>query len=107
MRKKNRTIGGLTVWRFADLTSIKLSTKVGFGSSSGAGMKTSTQTRTGLLGLLTILVLSSATMLWMFWHYPVATGIATLIILAALGISARLARWIDTDGLSDFKHTKA
>jgi len=74
---------------------------------SGAGMKTSTQARTSLLGLLTILVLSSATMLWMFWHYPVATGIATLIILSALGISARLARWIDTDGLSDFKHTKA
>jgi hypothetical protein len=74
---------------------------------SGAGMKTSTQARTGLFGLLTILVLSSATMLWMFWHYPVATGIATLIILSALGISARLARWIDTDGLSDFKRTKA
>ena len=74
---------------------------------SGAGMKTSTQARTSLLGLLTILVLSSATMLWMFWHYPVATGIATLIILSALGISARLARWIDTDGLSDFKRTKA
>ena len=84
-----------------------MATAVGLGSGSGAGMKTSTQARTSLLGLLTILVLSSATMLWMFWHYPVATGIATLIILAALGISARLARWIDTDGLSDFKRTKA
>ena len=104
MRKKNPEIRGLTVWRFAYLTSIKLPT-VGLGS--GAGMKTSTQARTSLLGLLTILVLSSATMLWMFWHYPVATGIATLVILSALGISARLARWIDTDGLSDFKRTKA
>jgi len=81
--------------------------KVSVGLGSGVGMKTSTQARTSLLGLLTILVLSSATMLWMFWHYPVATGIATLIILSALGISARLARWIDTDSMSDFKRTKA
>ena len=69
-------------------------------------MKKSTHTMTDIFGLLTILVLSSATMLWMYWHYPKVTGIATLVILSALGISARLARWIDNDGMADFKQTE-
>jgi 4-hydroxybenzoate polyprenyltransferase len=47
--------------------------------------------------LLSILTLSSATMLWAFWHYPVGTGIATVAVLLAFGILVRLARAIDTD----------
>jgi hypothetical protein len=49
--------------------------------------------------LLTVVVLSSATMLWLFWHYPVGTGIATLGILTAFVVLIRLARSIDTDGI--------
>jgi hypothetical protein len=62
--------------------------------------------RARIAGLLTIGVLSSATMLWMFWHYPVGTGIATLVVLSALGISARLSRWIDTDCIPELKRSK-
>jgi len=49
--------------------------------------------------LLTVVVLSSATMLWLFWHYPVGTGIATLGILTAFVVLIRLARSIDTDSI--------
>ena len=70
-------------------------------------MTTNKQAHAKIFGLLAIVSLSSVTMLWMFWHYPLGTGIATLIILSALGMSARLARWIDTDSLSDLKRTKA
>lgn len=92
----------MAVWRSGNLRGIKFLKAIGIGL--GAVMDKSTQTRTNIVGLLTILVLSSALMLWMLWHYPKATGIATLIVLAALGISTRLARWIDTDNLSDFTH---
>jgi hypothetical protein len=47
--------------------------------------------------LLAILALSAGTMLWLFWHYPVITAVATVAILATLGVSARLARSTDTD----------
>jgi len=40
-------------------------------------------------------------MLWMLWHFPVSTGIATVIVLFLLGRSARLARSIESDGLAD------
>jgi hypothetical protein len=67
----------------------------------GAGMTTSAQTRTNIFALIAIVVLSSATMLWLFWHFPVGTGIATVLVLSGFGVSARLARLIDTDALSD------
>jgi len=41
-------------------------------------------------------------MLWLFWHYPVKTTIVTLLVLAAFGLSARLARLVDTD-IADMK----
>jgi len=62
-------------------------------------MKASAQARTNLFGFLGVIALSSLTMVWLFWHYPRGTGIATLVVLAAFGISARLARWIDSEGL--------
>jgi len=53
---------------------------------------------------LLILTLSAATMLWLFWHYPLGTAIVTIVVLAVLGISARLARSIDpADGVSNMK----
>ena len=31
-------------------------------------------------------------MVWLFWRFPVITAVATVAILTALGVSARLAR---------------
>jgi hypothetical protein len=67
----------------------------------GAGMTTSAHARTNICGLIAIVVLSSATMLWLFWHFPVGTGIATVVVLSAFGVLARLARLVDTDSMSD------
>jgi hypothetical protein len=64
-------------------------------------MTKSAQKRTNIFGFWCILALSSATMLWLFWHFPVGTGIATVIVLSLFGISARLARSIENDGLAD------
>jgi 4-hydroxybenzoate polyprenyltransferase len=60
-------------------------------------MTMSTRKRAKILGMLTILTVSSAIMLWSFWHYPVGTGIATAAVLLAFGILVRLARAIETD----------
>jgi hypothetical protein len=64
-------------------------------------MTNSAQKRTNIFGFLSILALSSATMLWMLWHFPVGTGIATILVLSAFGVSARLARSIESEGLTD------
>jgi hypothetical protein len=67
-------------------------------------MTKSAQKRTNIFGFLSILALSSASMLWMLWHFPVSTGIATVIVLSLFGVSARLARSIENDGLADLDH---
>jgi hypothetical protein len=64
-------------------------------------MTKSAQKRTNIFGFLSILALSSATMLWMLWRFPVGTGIATILVLSAFGVSARLARSIESEGLTD------
>ncbi len=64
-------------------------------------MTRSSYARTNIFVLLAVLALSAATMVWLFWHHPVKTSIATILVLAALGVSARLARSIDNDGNSD------
>ncbi|MEA3107411.1 MAG: hypothetical protein QOI88_2016 [Gammaproteobacteria bacterium] len=66
-------------------------------------MTNSAQKRTNILGFLSTLVLSSAIMLWMLWHFPVGTGIATVLVLSVFAVSARLARLIEGDGLSDLE----
>ena len=66
-------------------------------------MTDSSHMRTNIAALLTILVLSAATMLWLFWHFPVITGVATIAVLTTLGVSARLARLTDTD-LAELAH---
>lgn len=60
-------------------------------------MVNSVQKRNNLLGFLAVMALSATTMLWLFWHHPLTTGIVTIVVLAAFAISARLARMIDTD----------
>jgi len=60
-------------------------------------MTDSSHDRTNIVVFLAILSLSALTMIWLFWHYPLKTSIATVVILAIFGVSARLARSIDTD----------
>ena len=60
--------------------------------------------RGNIVAFLAILALSALTMVWLFWHHPVKTLIATIAVLAALGISARLAGSIETDAVSDLEH---
>lgn len=55
-------------------------------------MTTSAQSRTKIVAFYGIVVLSAATMLWLFWRFPVGTAIATVAVLAAFAVSARLAR---------------
>ena len=66
-------------------------------------MTESSRTRTNIAALLAILALSAATMVWLFWHFPVITAVVTLAVLTGLGISARLARSIDTSDLSELQ----
>jgi hypothetical protein len=66
-------------------------------------MTKSAQKRTNIFGFLSIMALSSATMVWMLWHFPIGTGIATVVVLSVYGVSARLARSIENDGLADLK----
>ncbi len=57
--------------------------------------------RANIFVFLAVLALSSLTMIWLFWHHPLKTAVATIAVLAALGISARLARSIETDNNSE------
>ncbi len=66
-------------------------------------MARSSYARTNIFVLLAVLAVSAATMVWLFWHHPLKTSIATIAVLAALGISARLARSIETDGNSELE----
>lgn len=49
------------------------------------------------LGVIAIFALSSATMSWLLWRFPVVTALTAAGILLAFGIFARLSRWSDTD----------
>ena len=52
---------------------------------------------TNIVALLTILILSAVTMMWLFWHFPLVTGLVTLCLSLAFGLSARSARSIDPE----------
>ena len=64
-------------------------------------MTDSSHMRTNTAALLVILALSASTMVWLFWHFPLITAVATVAILSALGVSARLARSVETESESD------
>ena len=66
-------------------------------------MTKTAQKRTSIFGFICILALSSVTMLWMLWHFPVGTGIATVVVLSVYGVSARLARSVENDGMADLE----
>jgi len=46
---------------------------------------------------IAMLTLSSATMLWLFWRFPLATAGVTFAILTVLGILAVLSRSIEVE----------
>jgi len=60
-------------------------------------MTESSRARTNIVVFLGVLSLSALTMIWLFWHYPLKTSIATIVILAIFAVSAKLARSIDTE----------
>ena len=68
-------------------------------------MTMSARMRIKSCGLLALLFLSSATMLWLFWRYPLGTGIATIAVLGGFGVLIRLARAMDTE-LADLEPGK-
>lgn len=70
----------------------------------GVGMTTSAHRRTNIVAFLSVVILSAATMLWLFWHHPLTAGIGTIAVLGGFAISARLARWVDTEPRSDLEH---
>ncbi len=85
----------ITIWRSRHLTRIKESRSE--ASRGLAGMTTKARARTNIIGFLAIGLVSAITMLWLFWRFPLATGITTIVVLAAFGISARLARMVDSE----------
>lgn len=62
--------------------------------------------RSNIFAFIGVLTLSSATMLWLFWRFPVGTCTVTFFVLAAFAISARLARAIDVDQVPDGKRRR-
>jgi uncharacterized integral membrane protein len=68
-------------------------------------MTESSSARMGILAFLAILTVSAATMLWLFWRFPVPTAVVTLGVFVALGVSARLARSIEVE-LQDLDRTE-
>jgi hypothetical protein len=60
-------------------------------------MRNTSNARANLALFLAVLALSALTMVWLFWHHPIKTLIATIAVLAALCISARLARSIEAE----------
>ena len=60
--------------------------------------------RANIIAFLAILAISATTMVWLFWHHPIKTLVATVAVLAALGISARLARSVEPDAVSELEH---
>jgi CHASE2 domain-containing sensor protein len=70
-----------------------------------AGMNKTSSKKSNVIALLATIVLSSVTMLVLLWRFPVTTALITLAVLAAFGISARLARWIEVDR-NDLDHSE-
>lgn len=67
-------------------------------------MTDSSNARRNVAIFLSVLSLSALTMVWLFWHHPVKTAVATIAVLAALGLSARLARSIEADTGAELEH---
>jgi hypothetical protein len=60
-------------------------------------MTHASKARTNIVVLLLVLAVSALSMIWLFWHHPLTTSIATVGVLAALGVSAKLARSMEVE----------
>jgi hypothetical protein len=58
-------------------------------------MTESSSNRTNVAAFLAILVVSAATMVVLFWRFPLTTALITIGVFVLLGVSARLARSIE------------
>ena len=67
-------------------------------------MSASSSGKSRVAVFLAVLVVSSATMIALFWLFPLTTAVVTLGLLALLFVSARLARAIDVTDISDIEH---
>lgn len=76
-------------------------------SSGEVGMKKSSYARFDIVALMAILLCSSVTMLWLFWRFPIWTGVAAIAILAGLSLSTRLAAPSDGEGFADARERGA
>jgi hypothetical protein len=55
------------------------------------------------LSFIAIFALSSGTMLWLLWRFPMGTALGTVGVLILFGIVAHLSRSSDTDIVSGFR----
>ena len=69
-------------------------------------MAHSSHARADIVAFIAILALSALTMVWLFWHHPVKTLIATVAVLAAFGVSARLARSVESESGAELDHSE-
>lgn len=91
----------MAVWQFNLYKGLRSTGSIG----GDKGMIDSSSARTNIVALLAILALSAATMVWLFWHFPVITALATVAILLGLGVCARLAQLTDSD-MTDLRQTE-
>jgi hypothetical protein len=66
-------------------------------------MTESSSNRTNVAAFLAILVVSAATMVLLFWRFPLTTALITLGVFVLLGVSARLARAIEFVDVADLE----
>jgi CHASE2 domain-containing sensor protein len=69
-------------------------------------MTDSSSVRSSVAVFIAMLIVSSATMLWLFWKHPIATAGVTLAVLTVLGILAALSRSIEVESMSDMDEAK-
>ncbi len=68
------------------------------------GMKQAKSERFSIALFLSAVTTSALTMLWLLWHFPVATIATALVVLAGVALVARLAKTLDADPPSDVRH---
>ncbi len=66
-------------------------------------MANSGRKRSSVFGFFAMVTLSAATMLWLFWDFPLTTALAALAVLAAFEISARVSRLLEDDGRAELE----
>jgi hypothetical protein len=69
-------------------------------------MTESSSNRTNVAAFLAILIVSAATMVVLFWRFPLMTALITLAVLLLLGVSARLSRAIEFADVSDIEQSE-